>query len=230
MTDRAVPGAVPLAVLLDCDGVLVDSEPVANRTLAAFLTEHGLAHTAEECARRFIGLNPRGVGARILAEGGPDLREALVRDFTPRIIDAMRDGVPIVAGMDRLLAELASRGIPLAAVSNSPIEELSLKLRVTGLAKHFAGHVHSADALGIPKPAADVYLHAARLLGIDPRACVVVEDSPTGIRAGVAAGARVIAFTGAGHAAPDEVLRGAGAHEIARDAAELRSLLGLAQA
>lgn len=216
----------PAAVIFDCDGVLVDSEHHANTVLSELLAEHGVSMTPDECRAVFVGLNPRGVGRRLLELRGVDLTGVLVRDASARFMRLLeRVGVPLVEGVGAVLAGLAGAGVPVAAASNSPIEELRLKLRLSGLAGCFGPHVHSGDAIGRSKPDPAVYLAAAAGLGVAPGACVVVEDTVTGVRAGVAAGMRVIGFTGthpdAGYGG---ALARAGAAVVAASMAEVGGL------
>jgi HAD superfamily hydrolase (TIGR01509 family) len=215
------------AVIFDCDGVLVDSEPLANRVLSDLLGEHGVAMTPEECREAFVGLNPGGVAKKLMATRGVDLTGVLVGQASERFMVSLeREGLTPVEGVADLLGRLRGGGVLLAVASNSPMPELTLKLRLAGLREWFGAHTHSGDQIGRSKPDPGVYLAAASGLGVAPTACTVVEDTPTGVRAGVAAGMRVIGFTGA-HPEPgqDERLVGVGAWRVARDMREVGALL-----
>lgn len=214
-----------IAVIFDCDGVLVDSEPLSNRVLSDVLTEHGVAMSPLECRETFVGLNPRGVASKLLATRGLDLTIPLTTLAVPRFMaDLRRIGLPPIPGVRELLSELKARGTPIAVASNSPLEELRLKLELAGLTKDFDPHIHSGDALGRSKPDPGVYLHAAEILRVNPAACTVVEDTPTGVTAGVRAGMRVLGFAGT-HPASADSLRVAGASDVFFGMAELTSCL-----
>lgn len=215
------------AIIFDCDGVLVDSEPLANRVLSGILTENGVPMSPDECHEAFVGLNPRGVGAKLRDMRGIDLTHALVTEAVPRFMRVLESsGLPPIAGVVALLDVLRARRIPFAVASNSPIEELRLKLRLSGLTDYFAPHIHSGDALGMPKPNPGVYLHAAVALDTPPASCTVVEDTPTGTTAGVRAGMRVIGFCGT-HPAIAPRLLNAGASQVVSDYSALTRALGL---
>jgi len=214
-----------VAVIFDCDGVLVDSEPLSNRVLSDVLTEHGVAMSPEECRETFVGLNPRGVAAKLLATRGVDLTTPLTTLAVPRFMaDLRRAGLPPIPGVTQLLGTLRALGTAIAVASNSPLEELYLKLELAGLIGDFDPHIHSGDALGRSKPDPGVYLHAAKMLNVVPAACTVVEDTPTGITSGVRAGMRVFGFAGT-HPASADALRRAGAAEVFLSMAELARAL-----
>jgi HAD superfamily hydrolase (TIGR01509 family) len=221
----------PDTILFDCDGVLVDSEPAANMVFSHLLAEHGVIYSPEELARLFVGLNPRGAASRLVELTGVDLTGVIVAQLSGRFMAHVeREGVAPVAGVAALLGRLRERGVAIAACSNSPPAELTLKMRVSGLEGFFGRHIYSADALGAAKPDPAVYLHAALELGADPPRCAVVEDTVTGVRAGVAAGMRVIGFAGGSHASESEhagPLLDAGATGVARSMDEVAAMLRL---
>ncbi|MFZ2875027.1 MAG: HAD family phosphatase [Phycisphaerales bacterium] len=188
----------PAAIIFDCDGVLADSEAQANRVLSEVLAGFNIRMTPEECREAFVGLNPAGVAAKVLATRGIDLRDTLSAIVVPRFMALLRtEGLRPVPGADAAIRSVLSLGALTAVASNSPRPELELKLDLTGLRGHFGPHVHSGDELGRSKPDPAVYLYAASRLGVPPARCIVVEDTPTGVRAGVAAGMLVLGFTGA---------------------------------
>ena len=128
----------------------------------------------------------------------------------------------------RILSANGLGDVPVCVASSSAPERIRRSLEVTELAGHFGDHVFSASEVVRPKPAPDLFLHAAARMGWSPGECMVVEDSVFGVAAGAAAGMRVIGFTGATHGddSADVMLLGAGAESVARDAAELAELLG----
>jgi HAD superfamily hydrolase (TIGR01509 family) len=221
-------GSMPSrAIIFDCDGVLVDSEPQANRVLSAALAERGVDMSPDECRAAFVGLNPRGVAGRLIELRGIDLTAYLTSAVVPRFMALLEaEGLAPMPGALDAVRSLHDRGVPIAVASNSPLPELQLKLRLTGLDRYFGPHVHSGDAIGRSKPDPGVYLHAAAGLGMPPEACTVIEDTPTGVLAAARAGMRVIGFS-PGHGG-EEALRAAGAGVIMRSLVGVADSLGLA--
>lgn len=214
------------AIIFDCDGVLVDSEPLANRILSDLLREHGVDMSPETCRDTFVGLNPRGVANRLKELRGVDLSGPLIAEGSTRFMAALeREGLAPVDGVVELLRDLSRRGVRLAAASNSPIDELRLKLRLSNLGDWFGEHAYSGDALGRSKPDPAVYLHAAARLGVAPARCVVIEDTVTGVTAGARAGMRVLGFIGTHpHAGYGRRLLEAGAERVIGSMNELAAL------
>jgi HAD superfamily hydrolase (TIGR01509 family) len=216
------------AVLFDCDGVLVDSEPITNAVLREMLGELGWKLTQAECMRIFIGKALKDERALIEAHTGQPLTEAwLVRFRERRNESLMRDVQPIAGAVQAAAAlhrHLAGR---IACASGADRFKVELQLAKCGLMPFFEGRVFSGHEMPRSKPAPDVYLAAAAALGVAPQRCAVVEDTVTGVAAGVAAGATVFGYSPpeAGHSAP-QALREAGASEIFVDMARLPDLLG----
>ena len=216
------------AILFDCDGVLVDSEAITNGVLCTMLNEAGWVLAPDECMRLFIGKTVRSEAARIQAHTGKPLTDAWMAAFYERrnvrleaelqAIDGALDAVAAVH------ARLAGR-IPCA--SGADRYKVEMQLEKVGLAPYFAGRVFSGHEMPATKPAPDVYLAAAAALGVPPQRCLVVEDTVTGVTAGVAAGATVVGFSpsAVGHGSP-EALRGAGAVHVMVHLSELPALLG----
>ncbi|MGE3107770.1 MAG: HAD family hydrolase [Phycisphaerales bacterium] len=205
---------LPRAILFDCDGVLVDTEPLANQMLSELITSHGVPMSPLDCRAAFTGLNPRGVARRLIELHNLDLSKPLVNVASAHFMTALKkNGLTPLQGVAETLRRLQELNIAIAAASNSPLDELVFKLDLAGIIAYFAPHHYSGDALGRPKPDPAVYLHAALHLGVAPSDCIVIEDSPLGVRAGVAAGMTVWGFTGT-HPDPSHsrVLLHAGAH------------------
>lgn len=215
------------AIIFDCDGVLVDSEPLANRVLSDLLCENGVAMSPEECRDTFVGLNPRGVADRLRQLRGIDLSGPLLAEGSRRFMAVLeRTGLAPFEGVEVAIRGLHARGLRLAAASNSPIDELRLKLRLSGLDGWFGEHAYSGDALGQSKPDPAVYVHAAARLGVEPAGCVVIEDTVTGVTAGVRAGMRVLGFMGTHpHAGYGRRLLEAGAERVIGSMNEIAALL-----
>lgn len=211
------------AVLFDCDGVVVDSEPLAFEILSADLARHGLPTDHAQMNALFLGGTVPNLFDKARALGAT-LPDDWVADFYNRLYARLADGVPLVPGILTVLDRLDAAGIPYAIGSNGSDEKMQIMLgQHPGLLARFRGHLYSGQTLGIPKPAPDLYLHAARALGVAAAHCVVIEDSPTGARAARAAG-----MTCFGFAADDDgaQLNAAGAR-VFHAMADLPSLLGL---
>lgn len=200
------------AVLFDCDGVLADSEAIANTLVADDLTARGWAMSSEEAERRFLGLSLPQMMPLIEAELGrmpPGWAEGL----SERIAEEMGRRVIAIEGALEAVASVRAMGLGHAVGSNSSRAELEVKLARLGLAEAFGGRVVSYQDVAAGKPAPDIWLRCAALVGAGPEACVVVEDSIAGVRAGRAAGMRVLGYAPNGSA---DVLAAAGARPFAR--------------
>ncbi|ATR22054.1 Phosphatase/phosphohexomutase family protein [Roseomonas mucosa] len=211
------------AVLFDCDGVLADSEHLVDRVLAEDLTARGWALTPEESGAVFLGMALPDMAPVVKAKLGhlpPDWTEQLKRKVT----ETMAREVPPVPGAEALLQRLRRSPLPLALASNSSRLELSAKLGRLGFAPYFGDRIFSFEDVARPKPHPDIYLAAAAACGAAPGDCAVVEDSPTGARAGVAAGCRVLGFC---RRTEPEALRAVGVSALFGDLSELPGLLGL---
>jgi HAD superfamily hydrolase (TIGR01509 family) len=218
---------LPAAVLFDCDGVLADTEALHDRLVAEEISALGWEITPEECAKRFRGLAWQSMRPIIEARLGPDAVPATFhRDIVRRVLHALEEETIPVAGSQAAIAAIQAAGIPVAVASNSGASELATKLRRLGLAEVFRGRAFSVDDVDRAKPAPDMYRAAAAACGADPHACVVVEDSVAGARAGIAAGCRVLGFA---HATPAAALAAVGAEPFG-DMRDLPALVGLTPA
>lgn len=216
------------AILFDCDGVLVDSEPLTNGVLCAMLNEAGWAISPEACMDIFIGKTVRSEAARIEAHTGQPLTDAWMAEFyARRNAEIERHLQPIAGAVDAVRALHRLLGGRIACASGADRFKVEMQLRQVGLAECFGGHVFSGHEMPATKPAPDVYLAAAAALSVPPERCLVVEDTVTGVTAGVAAGATVWGYSpgGAGHGSA-EALRAAGASAIFADMALLPHLCG----
>ncbi len=211
-------------VVFDCDGVLVDSEPVSNRVVAREMTALGWPMTQQEADRAFLGMNVDDMRLVVEARLGrvlpPDWEEALVA----RLIAVMQDEVTAISGALAALDGVTALGLPWRVASNSSHPEMAAKFASIGIAERVAGRAHSFTDVPRGKPAPDVYLAAAAAEGVPPECCVAIEDSATGARAAVAAGMTCLGFAPHGGA---HALIAAGAAPFAA-MAELPVLLRLA--
>ena len=216
------------AILFDCDGVLVDSEPITNGVLREMLAEAGWALTPEECMRIFIGKMVRSEAARIEHHTGRPLTDEWMSAFYARRNAALEAQLTAIehihAAVERVHAHHDGR---IACASGADRFKIEMQLAKVGLAPYFAGRIFSGHEMPATKPAPDVYLAAAAALGVPPQRCLVVEDTVTGVTAGVAAGATVVGLcpSPVGHGSP-EALRAAGAVQVIAHLRELPALLG----
>ncbi len=216
---------MPIACLiLDCDGVLVDSELIAARVAAACFTKAGALISAAEMIERFAGVTATKVTETVFAEHGLTAPPDATDTRRVAIMAALELEVSAMPGADEALAAIAMRK---CVASSSHPDRLALILRVTGLAHHFGADIFSAVAVAHGKPAPDLFLFAAERMGAQPSHCLVVEDSVAGIAAAKAAGMAAIGFIGGGHCGPDHgsQLLAAGADRIARHLSELPAMV-----
>lgn len=192
--------ARPGLVIFDCDGVLVDSEPISLRLLVETLASAGLSVTMAEADARFLGRSLAATREILAREDGLTLTDAALDEMRRRLYDAFRAELRPIPGVAAVLDALPC---PFCVASSSQPERIELSLRVTGLWDRFGGRVFSSTMVTHGKPAPDLFLLAAQSLGHDPADCAVVEDSPAGIMAAQAARMRVVAFTGGSHAVSD---------------------------
>ncbi|GAA4350758.1 HAD family phosphatase [Variovorax defluvii] len=215
------------AVLFDCDGVLVDSEPITNRVLAQMLGELGWQLSTQEAMRLFIGKAVRDEGALIHAKTGFTLTPEWLAAFRERRNAALDSDLVEIAGAP-LAVRTLHRALDgrIACASGADRHKVRLQLEKVGLLDAFDGRIFSGHETPRSKPAPDVYLAAAEALGVDPARCAVVEDTVTGATAGVAAGATVFGYSPSdlGHSGP-EALRAAGVAHVFNDMAQLPALL-----
>ena len=215
------------AVLFDCDGVLVDSEPITNGVLRDMLEEGGWSLTPAECMRIFVGKAVRDERTLIEARTGQPLTEAwMARFYARRNQRLLAELLPVPGAVASVAALHASLGGRLACASGADLAKVLLQLEMVGLSRYFGKAVFSGHDLPRSKPAPDVYLAAAAHLAVPPAQCLVVEDTSTGVTAGVAAGAAVWAYC------PDpvmgEALLAAGAERLFADMALLPALVAAA--
>lgn len=213
----------PAAVIFDCDGVIVDSEEMTFDLLVDEFAAHGLALDRDVIARDYIGGTMADVAARARAAGAT-LPAHWVNQFYVRLYAHLARGTPLVPDVLTVLDALDDAGIPYAIGSNGSDEKMQVTLgQHAGLLARFQGHLYSGQTLGAPKPAPDLYLHAAKALGAAPSACIVIEDSPTGARAACAAGMRCFGY--AAHTPPERLANEGAVPFFAM--ADLPGLLGL---
>lgn len=195
-------------VIFDCDGVLVDSEPISCRAFTEALREIGLEVTQEEMFDKFVGYSMKHcmeVVQKILGRPAP---ENFVAELQSRTFARFKAELKAMPGIEQALDEL---DISFCVASSGDHAKMRTTLGITGLLPRFEGKMFSVTQVARGKPAPDVYLFAAEKMGAEPGKCVVVEDTPPGVKAGVAAGMRVLGFCA--HT-PRGKLEAAGAHVV----------------
>ncbi|OAP43309.1 hydrolase [Sinorhizobium glycinis] len=184
-------------VIFDCDGVLVDSEPISLGVLVEALDAAGVSMTTEEASERFLGRSLQSMSAILHDEYGLATDNAFLEAMRKRLYARFRQELTPVPGIRRAVEQLDAA---CCVASSSQPERIRLSLAVTGLIDLFEPHIFSATMVARGKPAPDLFLHASAEMGYAPANCTVIEDSPAGIEAAKAAGMRVFAFAGASHA------------------------------
>ncbi|WP_435797593.1 HAD family hydrolase [Streptomyces avermitilis] len=208
-------------VIFDNDGVLVDSEPLSNTLLAAYLTELGHPTSYEESLRDYMGAAMHRVHDLVQERTGQRLPDDFDEVFHGRVFAAFERELEPVAGAVDILEKLTADGVPYCVASSGSHERIRVGHRKTGLDRWFEdGRIFSSQDVGRGKPAPDLFLHAAERMGVPPKRCVVVEDSPLGVQAANAAGMDVFGYTAMTPAA-----KLTGATQLLSDLAELADLL-----
>lgn len=203
----------PELIIFDCDGVLVDSEPLANQVLADYLTELGLPCTKLQASARFVGLSFPSVRNIVETEYSLVLPSDFEDEIIRRDLLAFDRELQSMPGIETVLDNLK---IPKCVASSGEHRKICHSLTLTGLLGKFIGNIFSAADVQNGKPAPDLFLHAALSMGAKPHNTIVIEDSIAGVHAGVAAGMRVLGFVGGGHIVEghgDKLLK-AGAAEV----------------
>ena len=189
----------PALVIFDCDGVLVNSEPIANRILAETLTREGYPCTFAESVLRFVGLDLPAIIHQVERELGQKLSngfyERLRADTDAAFCKHLKPVPGINAALDRILS-------PKCVASSGPSEKIKLSLDLTGLRHHFGEALFSAHQVPRGKPHPDLFLHAAHHFNVHPGECVVIEDSLPGVVGANAAGMTVLGYAGGDHVPP----------------------------
>ncbi|MFC5586617.1 HAD family hydrolase [Nitratireductor kimnyeongensis] len=199
-------------IIFDCDGVLVDSEPLAAIAYERVYNKHGLA-LGRETVTQCIGMKQADIIVRIEELTGLAFPPHAADDIWPETRALLETELEPTRGILPFLRNLETAR---CVASSSSMERIALSLEVTGLAEFFADNVFSTSMVRNGKPAPDIFLFAAEKLGSEPASSVVIEDSPFGVQGAVAAGMTAIGFTGGSHTFDGhaEKLRSAGAHAI----------------
>ena len=207
--------------IFDCDGVLVDSEPLSMRVDVQILAENGVVMSEDEAHHRFVGRTFAAMLDEISREHGVSFPADASAQKDLRLLRLYETDLRAVPGVEAALSALQPQHFSVA--SNSPFERVETALRIAGLTRFFGNRITTFEHVARGKPEPDVFIEAARRAGHAPGDCIVVEDSVTGVTAAHRAGCRVLGFTGT-HPQPNEQapkLAAAGARQVFRDMAEL---------
>ncbi len=210
-------------IIFDCDGVLIDSELIACRVSATCLAEIGIPITVEEIIERYVGISATAMLADLAARSGMPLPVGFAENVRRCLMRCFESELVAMPGVHPVLSAITS---PICVASSSAPERLRYTLSLVGLLSRFEPHIFSATQVARGKPAPDLFLFAAAQMGVEPRNCLVIEDSVAGVRAAASAGMQVIGFAGGSHCrrGHSERLRDAGAAKVVHDFVALLSL------
>lgn len=190
---NTVKPAAPQLIIFDCDGILVDSEPIFNRVLHQYLQDQGASLSYAEIVTLFTGKNRFAVEDHMKTLG-LNLPSDWSNGFYERAISILSETVEPIPWIETALEHLRTCGFALCVASNGLHAKMIATLGKTNLLRFFDDKLYSSYDVGAGKPAPDVFLHAAKIHGVSPANCVVIEDSPSGFQAAQAAGMRCFAY------------------------------------
>lgn len=206
-------------IIFDCDGVLVDSERITNQVFVEMLGELGIHLSLEDMFEKFVGNSMSQCLSRVSELLGRRPPDDFLTTYRIRTKAALESDLLAVPGVEDALDRIT---LPSCVASSGDHEKIRCTLGITGLWPRFEGRIFSVAEVSNPKPAPDVFLYAASNCGVSPSDCVVVEDTPTGVAAAVAAGMTVLGFASL---TPAHRLHAAGAHNIFARMSDLPGLL-----
>jgi HAD superfamily hydrolase (TIGR01509 family) len=219
----------PALVIFDCDGVLVDSEPLAAGALKEALDRLGLPFSRTEVDEKFRGKSLSDIVEQIERSLGRAVPDHFLAELDESTFAAFRRALEPVPGVYSTIERIVERDLPICVASSGSVEKMRLTLGLTNLLSFFEDHLYSANQVSRGKPAPDLFLHAAAEMGADIVRAAVIEDSLPGVTAGVSAGARVLAYVAPNH--PDPIRHRGAVTELGATAfshmEELPALLGL---
>ncbi|QKD00198.1 HAD family phosphatase [Mesorhizobium loti R88b] len=213
---------VPKLVIFDCDGILVDTENLANRRLAEWLSAAGYATSFEYCRKNFSGRSMLSVQKEIEAQTEVRLGADFVDRWNAGLPDLFAHGVEAIPYVREFIEAVRAAGIPYCVATSARVSKMHITLGQTGLLPLFEHAMFSATMVGRGKPFPDLFLHAAKTMGFSPTDCIVIEDSVAGTQAGIAAGMRVFSYHGDPYSDRDGLIEAGG---ILFD--DMRELAGL---
>ena len=194
-------------IIFDCDGVLVDSEPIANALLRDALEDHGLVMSLKQVVETYVGRSMAAVVSISEEMLGRKLPDDFLDQLQVRTFKAFEQKLKPVDGIKTLIKALNDRNAPICVASSGSFEKMDVTLGLTKLRDYFGGNIYSSSQVKRGKPYPDLYLFAAEKMQVEPAKCLVIEDSLPGVQGAVAAGMEVIAYSVRGE---DEKLKKAG--------------------
>ena len=213
-------------VIFDCDGVLVDSEPLAVQAFVEVLRDAGIAEATPAMVERCFGMKQADILLAIAEQTGRDIPDGVAQELWPATRRQFEAALQPMPGIAAFLAAMPP--VKRCVASSSHPERIAVSLALAGLADAFGPHVFSSHQVARGKPAPDLFLYAAASMGAEPTRCLVVEDSTYGVQGARAAGMTAVGFAGGGHILPGHAatLSEAGAERVATSWDELRTQLG----
>lgn len=212
-------------VIFDCDGVLVDSEPVANRILASAISDLGYPISVSETRKAFVGTSMSYVMQTVEDWIGRPLPGDWLEQLRDDTFAAFRESLGPVPGVREIVTRLDTQGTPICVASSGPLEKIELTLGLTGLRPFFGQNIFSSSMVARGKPHPDIFLHAARQMDAAAIECTVIEDSVPGVMGARAADMQVFAY--AGDPASDAQALAAAGGIVFQSMKDLEALLGL---
>lgn len=194
-------------IIFDCDGVLVDSEVLANQLLRDALAEHGLAMTVEQVVETYVGRSMSAVVSISEDLLGSKLPKDFLEQLQFKTFALFKEKLKAVEGVENVLIELQKKEVKICVASSGSFEKMDLTLGLTGLKNYFKENIFNASQVKRGKPYPDLFLYAADQMQAEPAQCLLIEDSVPGVQGGVAAGMEVMAYSKRGNS---EALRKAG--------------------
>ena len=178
-------------VIFDCDGILVDSETIANQVLLSMSAEFGLEMTMEDAIKNFNGRRLKNIFDQIENLTGKKLPDSFETDFRKQTFETFKTDLKPVKGVTSFIDKLT---VPYCVASSGPVEKITLNLTTTGLIHNFENRIYSSYEINSWKPDPEIFIHASKQMGFDIEECIVIEDSVAGVIAGVKGGFKVYAL------------------------------------
>ena len=215
---------MPCLVIFDCDGVLIDSEPLASRSMSEVLVEFGISMPVEQINAELVGISLQGVTEYVWDRFGVELEADFWEAHLRKTLDLFSAELKPIDYVPEMLDQVPD---PKCVASSGRMARLRPALEMTNLVQRFDPHIYNSEMVERAKPAPDLFLHVAEKMGFHPADCLVIEDSKVGVTAAVAAGMEVIGFTGGSHtrSGHGEMLVATGAGLIFEDMRELPGIL-----
>ena len=178
-------------IIFDCDGILVDSETIANQVLLSISATFGLKMTMEEAIKNFNGRRLKNIFEQIEKLTGKELPDSFEADFRKQTFEAFKTNLKPIKGVKEFIDKLT---VPYCVASSGPVEKITLNLTTTGLIHNFENRIFSSYEINSWKPDPGIFLHACQQMGFEKEECIVIEDSVAGVIAGIKGGFKVYAL------------------------------------